>query len=375
MKILFFMDSLVSGGKERRLIELMRTLKYKKDIEFELIIMNEDIHYKEVFDLGINIHFIIRKTKKDISVFSRFYKLCQIYRPDIVHCWDSMTAVYSVPACKLLNIKLVNGMVINSPVRQNILNKLWLRARLTFPFSDVIVGNSKAGLKAYKAPLKKSLVIYNGFNFDRTENLLRKNSITELLKTGSCYIIGMVAAFSPSKDYKTFYEAAKILLDNRNDVIFIAIGPDTDSRESKELIGNKYIDSFRLLGLKSGIESYINVMDICVLSTFTEGVSNSILEYMALAKPVVASFGGGTNEIVNDNETGFLISTSNPKELAERLEILLKDVDLRTRMGTSGKRRVIDLFSVEQMVEKYYDLYKFILSVKSVCCKNEVARY
>ncbi|MBK8881900.1 MAG: glycosyltransferase [Bacteroidales bacterium] len=174
MKVLFFIDSLVSGGKERRLTELLRTLNTQENIDFELVVMNEKIHYKEVLELGINIHRIVRKTKKDISVFFKFYKLCREYKPDIIHCWDSMTAVYLVPICKLLKIKLVNGMVVNSPAMQNFKNKDWLRGRLTFPFSNVIVGNSKAGLLAYRAPKEKSIVINNGFNFDRTEKLIQK---------------------------------------------------------------------------------------------------------------------------------------------------------------------------------------------------------
>lgn len=362
MKILFFINTLDSGGKERRLTELMRALKFKQDIEFELVVMSNDIHYKEVFDLGINIHYITRKTKKDISVFYRFYKLCRNYRPDIVHCWDSMTAVYLVPTCKLLHIKLVNGMVVDSPVKQNIFNKYWLRAKLTFPFSDIIVGNSKAGLKAYKAPKNKSIVIYNGFNFDRTENLISKKIIKKQISTDSNYLIGMVASFSEKKDFETYYRAAKFLLNSRKDITFLAIGTGTDSVESKNLIDNQYIDHFRLLGKNSGVESFINAMDICVLSTFTEGISNSILEYMALEKPVVATSGGGTNEIVMDNKTGFLINPSNPKELAEKLEILLNDADLRTNMGLAGKERVMNEFSIDQMVRKYNDLYKIILS-------------
>jgi glycosyltransferase involved in cell wall biosynthesis len=207
--------------------------------------MSNDIHYREVFVLGIKIHYIIRKTKKDISAFYRFYKLCFNYKPDIVHCWDSLTAIYSIPACKLLHIKLINGMVINSPVRQNVFNKYWLRAKLTFPFSDAIVGNSNAGILAYKAPKNKSKVIYNGFNFDRTENLVSNYIIKKQLKTDSNYLIGMVAAFSESKDYKTYFKAAKFLLDNRKDIIFLAIGSDTDSPESKELIDNPDIEHFR----------------------------------------------------------------------------------------------------------------------------------
>jgi glycosyltransferase involved in cell wall biosynthesis len=357
MKILFFIDSLVSGGKERRLTELVRTLKTQPDIDFELVVMNSNIHYQEVLNLGINIHFIIRKTKKDISVFSRFYKLCKSYRPDIIHCWDSMTAVYLVPACILLNIKLVNGMVVNSPVKQNILNKDWLRAKLTFPFSDVIVGNSNAGLSAYKAPKNKSTVIYNGFNFDRTQNLRDKEIARKEINAVSGFVIGMVASFSGSKDYKTYYKAAQILLSKRTDITFLAIGKRTDSEESRDIIDDQYIEHFRLLGELSGVESLVNIMDICVLSTFTEGVSNSILEYMALGKPVVATAGGGTNEIVRDKVTGFLISPSDPEELALKLETLLNDADLCARMGLAGKERIIDEFSIDAMVRKYINLY------------------
>jgi glycosyltransferase involved in cell wall biosynthesis len=357
MKLLFISGTLGSGGKERRLTELIKSLKLINDVEFELVVMSNDIHYKEVLDIGINIHFIIRKTKKDISIFYKFYKLCRSYRPDIVHCWDSMTAVYLVPACKLLHIRLVNGMVINAPLKRNILNKHWLRARLSFPFSDVIVGNSKAGLRAYKAPEEKSIVIHNGFNFNRIKHLTDSTNLKRNLAGSNC-LVGMVAAFNDHKDYKTYFMAAQSLLRNRRDITFLAIGNGTDSTEAQSLIDTKYIDHFRLLGVRSDVESFINAMDICVLSTFTEGISNSILEYMALGKPVIATDGGGTCEIVLDNKTGFLINPSNPEELAEKLEILINDRQLRKTMGLAGRERVMNEFSIDQMVSKYTDLYK-----------------
>jgi glycosyltransferase involved in cell wall biosynthesis len=361
MKILFFTDTLDVGGKERRLTELMKALIMKADIEFELVIMSKDIHYKEVLNLGITIHYIIRKTKNDISVFYRFYELCRNYRPDIVHCWDSMTAIYLVPTCKLLHIKLVNGMVVDSPVRRNILNKYWLRARLSFPFSNIIVGNSKSGLIAYKAPVNKSVVIYNGFNFCRIENLLSKETIRMQIKTESKYLIGMVASFSEYKDYLTFFKAAGLVLKKRNDITFLAIGNNTDSVGSRNLIDNENIDHFRLLGRKFGIESFINALDICILSTFTEGISNSILEYMALSKPVIATHGGGTNEIVVDQNTGFLISPSNPEELAEKIEILLNNDKLREKMGRAGNKWINKNFTIDLMTNKYIELYRNIL--------------
>lgn len=369
MKILFFIDILMSGGKERRLTELMKALKQTPDCDFELAVMSSEIHYREVLDLNIPIHYLIRKSKKDISVTFKLYKLCKEYKPDIIHCWDSMTAVYSFPVCRLLNIKLINGMITNAPEKISLTDKKWIRSRLTFPFSDTIIGNSKAGLAAYRAPAKKSYFIHNGFDFKRIENILSSQIIRQQLNVTSRYIIGMVASFSTTKDYKTFFEAAHIILDKRKDVTFIAIGSNTESSASKNHIRNEYSGYFRLLGKRSGIESYVNTFDIGVLSTFGEGISNSILEYMALGKPVVATLGGGTVELVIDNETGFLVRRSDAGELARKIELLLDNAQLRHKMGSAGRERIKNFFNIENMMKKYIEIYSRTLSIEDVPVK------
>lgn len=352
---------MTAGGKERRLTELMKSLRSRPDIQFELAMMTHDIHYKEILELGIDIHFLIRKRKKDFAVFRSFYTLCKNYRPDIVHCWDTMTAVYITPVCKLLHIKLVNGMVVDSPQNQSIFFQPYLRARLTFPFADIIIGNSNSGLKAYKASPKKSITIYNGFNFERIKNILPKEILRTQFNITTEFVVGMVATFSEYKDYPTYYKAAHKVLSKRQDITFLAIGKDTDSTKSKSYIEKVDSDNFRLIGKQSDIESFVNLIDIGVLSTFTEGISNSILEYMALGKPVIATSGGGTDEIVDDQKTGLLVSTSNPDELAEKIELLIDNPKLRFDMGKSGKERIQRLFSIEVMTEKYLSAYRELL--------------
>jgi glycosyltransferase involved in cell wall biosynthesis len=366
MKILVFIDNLRAGGKERRCVELLKGLNTASDTSFEILVMNEEIYFQEVFTLNTKIHYLIRRTKKDISVFAKFYKICKEYKPDIVHCWNDMTAVIAVPACKLLSINLVNGMVSDAPIHQNILNKEWLCAQLTFPFSNVIIGNSHAGLKAYKAPESKSLVIYNGFDFKRIENLVSSDKIRNELKIKTKFVIGMVASFSKYKDYSTYFNAAQSVLSTRNDVTFIAIGNNTESMESMSLIDKRYQESIKLIGKRSNIESYIMVMDICVLATFTEGISNSILEYMALGKPVIATSGGGTNEIVDHRKTGFLVKKSDKEELAEKINLLLDNFDLRTEMGRNGQERVHQMFSIDSMVSKYMSCYENLQKKKGI---------
>jgi len=365
MKIILFLDSLGSGGKERQAMELMNGLVADRKNELELVLMARDVHFKEVYDLGIKIHFVIRKTKRDISVFGKFYKICKDFSPDVVQCWDSMTAVYLVPVVKLLKIKFVNAMIQDAPALQNFRNKAWLRGRITFPFSDIVVGNSLAGLKAYRAPANKSVCVYNGYDIARVNCLVDSFVLTkEFNLDEDKYVVGMVATFSVFKDYKTYYKAAEILLSKRKDIIFLSIGKNTDSQESKIMVNPDIEGNFRFLGTRTNIESIISLMDVCVLATYTEGISNSVLEYMVMKKPVVVTDGGGSNELVEDGKNGYLVNVSDPQHLADKIEILLNNEELRYRMGTAGHEKVKEVFSNSKMVAKFESIYRDVAEKK-----------
>jgi len=371
MRILFFIDCLNAGGKERRFSQLMKDIRLNTNIEFIVALMSKDIHYKEILNLKIEIHYIIRKTKKDISVFYKFYKLCKKYKPDIVHCWDSMTALYLIPACKLLKIKIVNGMVIDSPVKRNIFNKNWLRAKLTFPFSDIVIGNSKAGLRAYNAPKNRSVCIYNGIDHSRFERLKEPSSMRKEIFgniSADIFTVGMVATFELRKDYKTLINAAIILSSSFQNIRFVLVGDGADFQKMKEHVPVSLLNKIIFLGKRSDVESIINIFDIGVLLTnlkvHGEGISNSIIEYMALGKPVIATRGGGTNEVVIDNQNGYLIDADNKDQLIEKIETLMKDKNLVEDLGKIGNKMVHEKFDLKIMTKHYITVYQKLLREK-----------
>ena len=366
MKVLFFIDSLTAGGKERRLTELMKELRRNNNIiDFTLVIMKNEIHYEEVLHLNIPIHYLIRKTKKDLSVFKSFFKICEEFDPDIVHCWDSMTAIYAIPTCQIKSIKLINGMVVNTPVQRNILNKYWLRAQITFPFSTVIVGNSKAGLEAYKAPKRKSLCIYNGMDLNRFNNLKDAALVTkEIFKTNippEAFIIGMVAAFEDRKDYNTLIRAAKQLISSNDNIYFILVGDGMNLNEIRKSVPERLLDKIVFLGKRSDVESIVNIFDVGILLTnrkvHGEGVSNSIIEYMALGKPVIATRGGGTNEVICDKVNGYLIDPESDMQLIERIQTLMNDKCLRENLGRRARKLARENFDLQIMTNNYIRLY------------------
>jgi len=370
MKILFLLDGLVAGGKERRALELMKGLKSNPAVSFELVLMNKEIHYKQVFDLGITIHYLLRSTKKDISIFYKFYQICKESKADVVHCWDSMTAIYSIPACRLLGIKLVNGMVVDTPVKQNIFNKHWLRAQLTFPFSAIVIGNSQAGLKGYRAPAKKSLCIYNGIDLNRFNNLRSSSLVQEEIFGASqpddLFIVGMVAAFAERKDQATLVRTAIALVSKYKNLKFILVGHGETFNEIKNSVPTNLAPSIIFLGARSDVESIVNIFHVGILLTNSsvhgEGISNSIIEYMALGKPVIATRGGGTNEVVIDKTNGYLIDASNQLQLAEKIEALMKNKSLAEAFGEKSREIAREKFDLPIMTNRYMTVYQQLLT-------------
>jgi len=359
-------DSLRSGGKERRLIELLKGFTQYNDINCQLVLLSNEVHYNEVRNLNVKIYFFERRWKKDPTIYLKLYRICKIYKPHIIHSWGSMPSVYSFPIAKLLKIKFINAMITSAPENLKILSKIWIRSKLTFPSSDIILSNSNAGIKSYNAPKSKSYCIHNGFDFSRLEVLEDKNTIKAKFGINTEKVVGKVASFSDNKDYRTYISAAQMVLLKRDDVSFLAIGDGKNLEKCKIMTKLKFQDKIKFLGKQEDVESIINVFDIGVLTTnqkvHGEGISNAIMEYMALRKPVIATEGGGTKELVIDNSTGYLIKSESAEDLARKILYLLEHHETAKRMGIEGKRRIQTDFSLEKMTNSYMRLYKRLLN-------------
>jgi glycosyltransferase involved in cell wall biosynthesis len=362
MKILHFIDCLRSGGKERQLVELLKGLSTCKDIIFELAIMSYDIHYSASYDQNIRIHYLIRKNKKDSRIFLKLYNLCKAIKPSIIHTWDSMTSVYAFPIAKILKIRLLNGMIRDAPSNLKPFSRVWIRSKITFPFSNLIISNSYAGLKAYNAPSQKSVCIYNGFDFDRIRNLQKKENVKTRFAINTEKVIGMVASFSNNKDYETYIWVAQMVLKEKENVTFLAIGDGENLEKCKKIVSDRFVDKIKFLGKRNDVESIINIFDIGVLATYTEGLSNAIMEYMALGKPVVATDSGGTKELVVNGKTGFLVKPLDVRDMYIKILQLLENGTLAIKMGEAGRERIYSSFNLEKMSNSFFKLYETIIS-------------
>lgn len=362
MKIIHLIDALGPGGKERQIVETLKYLSGKKDITCELVIMSHVIHYEHIEQLNIKTHKIIRKWKKDPTVFFKLLTLFKETKPDIIHSWNSMCSIYAIPAAKILQIKFINHFLRDAPLRLKPKDQVWIRSILTFPFSDRIAANSKAGLEAYRVPKNKRACLYNGFDFSRIQGLASKKAIREELAIHTRHVVGMVAAFSANKDYATFFNAAQSQLRKRDDITFIAVGGGNLYERMIKLIKPEFRGKIILTGQRKRVLNIINLFDIGILTTnlsvHGEGTPNAIMEYMALKKPVIATDCLGNRELVENGRTGFLVKANDPCQIEEKISMLLNNPGLSLQLGQNGFEKLKTEYDLKKSGNEFIKLYR-----------------
>lgn len=361
-------DSLDKGGKERRMLELIKGLKkHGNQFDIYLLSLTNRVEYKYVYDLPIKFEILRRNFKKDPTIILKLKKIISDFGPDIIHSWSTMASVYISISNLFSGIPLINAVLADAPLHLNIFNKHFFRVKLTTPFSNLIVSNSKAGITAYKTPVSKSVCIYNGIDFSRFDNLrsvkdVRKEIIGD--KTGDIFVIVMVASFDERKDFKTLVNAAIKMCFKNAAYTFILIGNGPTLEKLRNKVPVELMNECRIIftGERDDVESILQIADLGVLMTNAEnhgeGISNTIIEYMSMGKPVLASRGGGTDEVVKDNYNGYLIDPGNEDQLMGKIESLFNNRNLLDSLGDQARKYARANFGLEEKTAEYIELYR-----------------
>ena len=360
MRILFLIDGLHRGGKERRVVQLIKGLNEKGYNDLYMISSLDSITYEEIYDYHINISIISRKEKK---FFPRLIKKINEISPDIIQTW-SLISSFHYNCIRFLCKK--RPKYICSYISDCNYSHIPIKKKLTVLSShllaDAITGNSMAGLKSYKAPSKKSLCLYNGFDFERTLVKYDLKEIKDKYHISTNKVVSMFARMQYHKDYHTFILAAKMILEKNDDVTFLCVGGGPMYDSINAMVENPFKDKILLLGQIDNVDELISITDISVLCTNSnkhkEGISNSILESLAFGKPVIATRGGGTDEIIRDGINGFLIEPNNSIVLRDKLSVLLQNTQLQLDFKKNAIEFARNNFSLEKSSTQYIDLYE-----------------
>jgi sugar transferase (PEP-CTERM/EpsH1 system associated) len=274
------------------------------------------------------------------------------------------TCIDAIIGARLAGVRVVihgeHGREAGDPNGRNARRRQVRRLLSPFVTEFVTVSRDLARwlVEDVRVPARKVSTIYNGVDTQRYASGDRADARQALGIPVDWTVAGTVGRLDPVKDQACLIRAfARAAGEAKRVLVIVGDGPCREELAAlvKELaIG----DRVRLLGERNDIPLILRALDVFVLSSIGEGISNAILEAMAAGLPVIATRVGGNVELVREALTGRLIEPRRPEALAEALSAYFDDPVLARAHGAAGRERVATDFGLDRMLAEYISLYR-----------------
>ena len=264
-------------------------------------------------------------------------------------------------------------VIVSSVRASNVRNRWWqfMLQRMTAPLADAFTSVSRRTLEFAVARegvvAGRASVIPNGIDLSGWQALPGwKAARAELDLAPEAPVVGTIGRLHAQKGYEFLLAAAAKVIAEAPDATFLIAGYGP-LRERLEACAAELgvSSSVRFLGYRKDVQRILSALDVFVLPSLWEGMSNAILEAMAAGKPVVATAVDGNLDQVIDGETGLLVPPADAGVLANALIDLIGDRQKARDMGERGRERVERDFPIRAMTAAYLDLYEKLLNEKA----------
>lgn len=373
-RILFAIDYFHgTGGTEKHLTQLVRLLR--RDA-FECSVVVFDLGANPLIDdmraAGVPVHHVPVRRIYAPNAFWRAMQLAGIIRRnriDIVQTFHQTSDTFGALVARLCGVPhIISSKRDTGRLKRPI--HIFLNRRLRFLFEKTIVVADAVGdavVAAEQLDRSRIVRIYNGVDTRTFAPPDANEAAAARRRLGfehSDYVIGMVAAFRPEKNYGTFLEGAVRAMDAIPSLKVLAIGGGPLLEHFRALYD---IERFRsrivFTGAVEDVARYLKAMDVgCLIPGKNEGFSNAVLEEMASGLPMIVTDVGGNAEAVIDGANGIVIPPADVDAFCAALVRLHADPALRLAMGRKSRQLVEQRYSLREMCEKHEMLYRSLLA-------------
>jgi glycosyltransferase involved in cell wall biosynthesis len=372
--VLELIPSFHQGGSERQCVQLARLLHEDGFHRVHLAALDgtgplraeaERIGLGEIPSFPLNSFY----DRHAAAQLRRFVRLLRERQIDIVHAHDFYTNIFGMAGAALARVPVRIASRRESAVRSP---RQRFVERAAYRLAHAVVANCeevRRQLVAEGVGAGKTVTIHNGLNLGRVAlpaDFDRREALAALGLPGDerCRFVTIVANLRIElKDHPTFLRAARRVREAVPEARFVLAGEGELTSPLVALAAELGLgDAALFIGRCQRVAELLAVSDVCVLSSKSEGFSNSILEYMAAGRPVVATDVGGAREAVVEGETGYLVASGDDAALAARIVSLLVEPERAREMGARGRHVVEEKFSSGAQLGRTLNLYERLLT-------------
>lgn len=371
IRLLLIIPSLDESGAEKQLT-LLATGLPRDQFEIRVVVLTRSGPYAEqLAAAGIPIDLLHKRFKFDPVTIWKLRSLIRSWKPDLIHTWLFAGNTYG---------RLVAGGSFGPPVivSERCVDswkarwQLWLDRKLVGRTAK-LVGNSQSVIDFYRQfgyDDARLQMICNGLPLDpgpapphpQREELRRQWSDNH----EHPFIVGFIGRLAPQKRIDDLIWAIELLKSARDNVYLVVVGAgplEAKLRDFADYFGLQKRVTF--LGHRHDARELLSCFDAFGLASDFEGQSNSLMEAMGAGLPVLATDIPPNRELVTHDETGIIFPVGDRVILARQINRLAEDPERCRRLGSAARQKMLDDFSVGEMVNKYGALYRQLVESRS----------
>ncbi len=366
-KIVYVIASMIVGGTQTHLLQVFRFIDRQRYSPRLFCLRDGGELLAQARDLDVPVAtFGMTGSLRhwaDWRGMARIVGALRAERPAVVHGYLLRGNFFAATSAKLAG----GYAVVTSKRGLHTPNGLAERAavRVSNALSAVVTGNAPAVLeftRAQEGRVRAPMVMIpsgidtHAFDPDRVGDL------REELNIGSAPTFGSAITLRPRKGFRMLFEAFALLRREIPNARLVVAGVDRLTGEPERVAETLQIgDGLVLLGRRDDMPAVIATCDVFVLPSESEGMSNAVLEAMAMRRPVVVTAVGGNPVVVEEGVSGYLVDYPDAGAMAARVGELLRDPQRRRAMGEAARKRVLERYSARGMVAQMEDLYDRLL--------------
>jgi sugar transferase (PEP-CTERM/EpsH1 system associated) len=365
---------LAVGGLENGLVNVINRMPEDR-YRHAIISLNDYTDFRNrIKNPNVEVYVLHKHPGKDLRLYGKLWRLLRRLKPDIVHTRNLATLESQLPALVAgvpYRLHGEHGRDIDD--LDGTSRKYQLLRRLFRPMIHRYIALS-LDLQRYLQeqigiPERKISHICNGVDTGKftPASARAKTVLPGDFSAADKIVIGTVGRMEAVKDQITLVHAFVRLVQEHPGghecLRLIMIGDGALREPARSILEAAGLAQIAWLpGEREDVPDLLRAMDVFVLPSLAEGISNTILEAMASGLPVVATDVGGNRELVDQHTTGLLVPRGDPVALADAIRVYVDNPDLRRLHGANARKRSEDEFSLDTMVQRYQDIYDELLN-------------